>query len=58
MPFLIGPTDETSDAVLLLRHQSAEVFLSFAQNEEYLAGVGQRTAGQADSRLLPIVEGE
>lgn len=58
MPFLIGPADESWDAVLLVRHQSAEVFLSFAQNEEYLAGVGHRTAALADSRLMPIVEGE
>jgi uncharacterized protein (DUF1330 family) len=58
MPLLIGPADETWDAVLLVRHPSAEVFLSFAQNEEYLAGVGHRTAALADSRLLPIVEGE
>jgi uncharacterized protein (DUF1330 family) len=58
MPFLIGPADETWDAVLLVRHQSAEVFLSFAQNEKYLAGVGHRTAALADSRLLPIAEGE
>ena len=58
LPFLIGPADETWDAVLLVRHKSAEVFLSFAQNEEYLAGLGHRTAALADSRLLPVVEGE
>lgn len=58
LPFLIGPPDETWDAVLLVRHKSAEVFLSFARNEEYLAGVGHRTAALADSRLLPIVERE
>ena len=58
LPFLIGPADETWDAVLLIRHKSAEVFLSFAQNEEYLAGVGHRTAALADSRLLPVVERE
>lgn len=58
LPFLIGPADETWDAVLLVRHKSAEVFLSFARNEEYLAGVGHRTAALADSRLLPIVERE
>ena len=58
LPFLIGPVDEKWDAVLLVRHQSAEIFLSFAQNEKYLAGVGHRTAALADSRLLPIVEGE
>jgi hypothetical protein len=58
LPFLIGPADETWDAALAVRHKSAEVFLSFAQNKEYLAGVGHRTAALADSRLLPIVERE
>jgi uncharacterized protein (DUF1330 family) len=58
LPFLVGPADETWDAVLLVRHKSAGVFLSFARNEEYLAGVGHRTAALADSRLLPIVTGE
>lgn len=57
-PFLIGPADEEWDEVLLVRHKSAEAFLSFAQNEEYLAGLGHRTAALADSRLLPVVEGE
>lgn len=56
LPFLIGPADETWDAVLLVRHKSAGIFLSFVRNEEYLAGVGHRTAALADSRLLPIVE--
>lgn len=50
LPLLIGPANETWDAVLLVRHQCAEVFLSFAQDDEYLAGVGHRTAALADSR--------
>lgn len=58
LPFLIGPAHETWDAVLLVRHKSAAVFLSFARDEKYLAGVGHRTAALADSRLLPIVERE
>lgn len=56
LPFLIGPAGEVWDSVLLVRHQSAAVFRSFAQDREYLAGVGHRTAALADSRLLPIVE--
>lgn len=56
LPFLIGPADERWDAVLLVRHRSAQDFLTFARNEEYLKGVGHRTAALADSRLLPIVE--
>lgn len=54
--YLIGPEMESWDQVLLVRHQSAEVFLQFAQNEEYLKGVGHRTAALHDSRLLPIIE--
>ncbi len=56
--FLIGPTDEQWDAALLVKHLSAEQFISFAQNEGYLATLGHRTAALADSRLLPIVEGD
>ena len=55
-PYLIGPADQTWDAVLLIRHRSAQDFLSFASNETYLAGIGHRTAALADSRLLPISE--
>lgn len=51
---LIGPTDERWDLVLLVRHKSASVFLEFAQNQAYLAGLGHRTAALEDSRLLPI----
>lgn len=55
--FLIGPTDEIWDAAMLVRHQSTEIFMSFASNKEYLAGIGHRLAALADSRLLPLVEG-
>lgn len=51
---LIGPTDERWDLVLLVRYPSAQVFLSFASNAAYLAGLGHRTAALEDSRLLPI----
>ena len=51
--FLIGPESETWDAVLLVEHESAAKFISFAQDPEYLKGAGHRTAALADSRLLP-----
>lgn len=53
---LIGPEAEQWDTVLLVRHQSKEAFLGFANNKGYLAGAGHRTAALADSRLLPIQE--
>ncbi|MFT5999645.1 MAG: hypothetical protein ACI81P_002103 [Neolewinella sp.] len=56
--FLIGPTEEKWDAVLLVKQQSKESFLAFAQNEEYLKGLGHRTAALADSRLMPMEEGK
>ena len=52
--FLIGPEAEGWDMVLLVRHRSADAFIAFARNEEYLQGIGHRTAALADSRLLPL----
>lgn len=54
--FLIGPTDERWDAVMLIRQSSVQSFLAFAQNQEYLAGMGHRVAALSDSRLLPVVQ--
>jgi len=54
--YLIGPSDERWDAVMLVRQSSMESFLAFASNREYLAGMAHRTAALEDSRLLPIVE--
>jgi hypothetical protein len=54
--FLIGPAEERWDAVMLVRQQSVQAFLSFATNEAYLAGLGHRTAALEDSRLLPVEE--
>ena len=54
--FLIGPSDETWDAVMLVRQRSVEAFMAFASDKGYLAGVGHRTAALEDSRLLPIAE--
>lgn len=54
-PYLIGPEADRWDRVLLVRHRSAQVFLSFASNPAYLAGIGHRVAALEDSRLLPII---
>ncbi|HEY6455318.1 MAG TPA: hypothetical protein VIY90_08575 [Steroidobacteraceae bacterium] len=53
--FLIGPTKECWDAAMLVRQASVASFLAFASNQDYLAGIGHRTAALADSRLLPLV---
>ena len=55
-PFLIGPETERWDSVILVRHPSAQQFLEFARNEDYLKGTGHRIAALEDSRLLPIEE--
>lgn len=55
-PFLIGPPEERWDLVLLIRQNSLQDFLAFSSNEDYLAGLGHRTAALEDSRLLPVVE--
>ncbi len=57
-PFLIGPANERWDAALLVRQHSIDAFMAFSLNPEYLAGIGHRTAALADSRLLPLSEGE
>lgn len=54
--FLIGPSSEKWDAMLLVEHQSTSEFISFSQNKEFLAHAGHRTAALEDSRLLPILE--
>lgn len=52
---LIGPVDERWDLVLLVVHRDVATFLSFAEDRQYLAGIGHRTAALADSRLVPVV---
>lgn len=54
--FLIGPTNECWDAVLLIKQNSVNSFIAFESNTEYMKGIGHRTAALADSRLLPIIE--
>lgn len=56
--FLVGPEDARWDLVLLVRHASVEAFMAMATNDDYLAGLGHRTAALEDSRLLPLVEAE
>jgi len=56
--YLIGPQEEQWDLVMLVRQKSLADFMAFASNEEYLAGLGHRTAALKDSRLLPLVESE
>jgi uncharacterized protein (DUF1330 family) len=55
-PFLIGPPDERWDAALFVKHRSVADFIAFAQNPEYLNGLGHRQAALDDSRLLPLSE--
>ena len=41
--FLIGPDAERWDRALLIRQNSVESFLAFANNDGYLAGLGHRS---------------
>lgn len=54
--YFIGPQDEEWDLVMLVRQSSLPDFIAFASNQEYMAGIGHRTAALEDSRLLPLVE--
>ncbi len=54
--YLIGPQEERWDLVMLVRQASLSDFMAFASNQDYLAGMGHRTAAIEDSRLLPLVE--
>lgn len=52
--FLIGPTSETWDYVLVVRQSSKASFLAFASDPESQRITAHRTAAISDSRLLPI----
>lgn len=54
--YLIGPQQERWDMVMLVRQKSLADFMAFSSHQEYLAGMGHRTAALEDSRLLPLVE--
>lgn len=53
---VIGPPEEDWDVVLLVRYPDADTFLRFTSDENYVAGVGHRTAALADSRLVPLTQ--
>jgi hypothetical protein len=55
--FLIGPSHERWDLAMLVRQSSVADFLAFASNQDYLTGIGHRTAALEDSRILPLIEG-
>jgi uncharacterized protein (DUF1330 family) len=55
--FLIGPDGERWDAAMLVQQESAAAFLAFASDQDYMSGIGHRTAALEDSRLLPLIEG-
>ena len=52
--YLIGPEGEGWDLAMLVRQQSVESFLAFAQNPAYMSGNGHRAAAVEDSRILPL----
>jgi hypothetical protein len=39
---------------MLVRQTSIEKFIGFANRQDYLNGIGHRTAALEDSRLLPL----
>jgi virulence-associated protein VagC len=53
--YLIGPSSEEWDMVMLIQQDSTVSFMAFASNQAYLAGIGHRIAALSDSRLLPMV---
>ena len=55
-PLLIGPDEERWDLAILVLQSSTASFLAFADNKDYLFGLGHRTAALEDSRLLPLTD--
>ena len=53
---LVGPDGERWDRTMLIRQSSLDSFMAFADNAEYLAGLGHRRAALLDSRLLPMTQ--
>ena len=53
--YLIGPSEERWDLVMLVRQNSLTGFMAFASNPAYSAGLGHRTAALEDARLLPTI---
>ena len=50
---LIGPADEHWDDLVLIRYPSRNAFIDMISSDEYRAAAVDRTAGLADSRLIP-----
>lgn len=53
-PSFIAPADEEWDDVVLIRYPNRAAFVGMLASEEYRAVMHHRTAGLADSRLLPF----
>ena len=56
--FLIGPSEEKWDAILLVEHTSVAKFMELVRDLEYLRHAGHRIAALEDSRLLPTLKGQ
>lgn len=54
--WLIGPEGEVWDMTMLIEQESVASFIGWNSHEDYLKGIGHRTAALLDSRLLPLVE--
>ncbi|MFB6343304.1 hypothetical protein ACE1ET_16380 [Saccharicrinis sp. FJH62] len=54
--YLIGPSGERWDLVMLIKQKNVERFLNFESHKDYQKGIGHRTAALEDSRLLPVAE--
>ena len=54
--FLIGPSDERWDVVMLVRQKDLQTFLAFATDDAIQAALVHRTAAVEDSPLLPLAE--
>ena len=52
--YFVGPEDEGWDMAMLVQQNSLDDFIAFATNEDYMKGVGHRTAALEDSRILPL----
>ena len=56
--YLIGPTDETWDLVLLIKQQSLSSLVEMVNDTRYQSILGHRDAALEDSRLLPLIEND
>jgi uncharacterized protein (DUF1330 family) len=54
--WLIGPESEAWDMAMLIEQESVASFIAWNSHQDYLKGIGHRTAALLDSRLLPLAE--